>query len=89
MAVCALGAVNVTVGMFGATEWYGVAEPKARSRARVSDPTLTVTWGCFSDAWMTRTSTWDPAAPGIWSCSTFSRRAEGVRCWPGCSWTRR
>jgi hypothetical protein len=76
MAACPPGALNVTVGEPGRTDWYDEAEPKASSRASMSDPTLTVTWGCFTDAWMTLTSDFEPAAAAILSSSTFSRRAE-------------
>src|SRR5437868_8877797 len=65
MAACPPAALNVTVGEPGRTDWYDEAAPKASSLARTSDPTLTVTWGCFTDAWMTLTSAFDPAAAAI------------------------
>ena len=76
MAACPPCALNVTVGEPGRMDWYDEAEPKASSLASTSEPTLTVTWGCFTDAWMTLTSAFDPAAADIWSFSTFSRRDE-------------
>jgi hypothetical protein len=76
MAACPPCALNVTVGEPGRMDWYDEAEPKASSLASTFEPTLTVTWGCFTDAWMTLTSAFDPAAADIWSSSTFSRRVE-------------
>ena len=64
------------VGAPGLTAWYEVAWPKASCRARVSVPTLTVTWDCFTDAWRTRTSAREPACPEIRSVSTCSLRLE-------------
>src|SRR5205807_8465037 len=69
-------AVNLTTGVPALTAWYEVAWPNASCRARVSAPTATVTRDCFTDAWMTRTSTCEPACPDIWSVRTCSRRAE-------------
>ncbi len=74
MAVCWPDALNCTFWGPGETLRYAVTAPKASCWASTRPPSVIVTWSCFSEAWMTRTSAC-PFGAAIASFRTSSRRA--------------